>query len=197
MWVLLYTINTYNMYGLLIVTRYIRVYVQMEMAESHLLTFMEHLFIDFERVCWTKGWFRVARISITTMNECTGQWVHWTVVRSSTSLLLLRKRETSAVEPVAPIIAPSLRVRSSTSLLLLRKRELIRAGGWCIGRRKGVAPEMDTLFVAGRFSDPKTSDSRTRRFNFYILYGYFYIHFYIQVNICLVCDRQYNNQTTK
>ena len=32
------------------------------------------------------------------------------------------------------------------------------AGGWCLGSRKAVAPEMDTPFVADRFSYPKTSD---------------------------------------
>ena len=28
------------------------------------------------------------------------------------------------------------------------------AGGWCLGRQKAVAPEMDTLFVTDRVSNP-------------------------------------------
>ena len=32
------------------------------------------------------------------------------------------------------------------------------AGGWCLGSRKAVAPEIDTFFVADRCLNPKTTD---------------------------------------
>ena len=84
---------------------------------------------------------------------------HSTQVRSSTSLLLLRKREASAVEPVALIIALSIRdtahrfnrahrcfscarEKLSCSVLDTRRRTTVesaeaRNGSWCMAQTRG------------------------------------------------------------
>ena len=45
------------------------------------------------------------------------------------------------------------------AVALVQERSVGRgAGGWRLGSREAVAPEMDTFFVAHRFLNPKTVD---------------------------------------